>query len=135
MKRFQIKAGNSWEDVFGLAYRLQSAFGNKQPPAFERLYACWKDAEIRNDKVTIENANLIRSVIGDEAFLEIIAPVYGWDDDKVQEILAQAAEQKVAAMEAAMRAMPTFGGRQPSPSNGQMPVNGQSMKQGAIANG
>ena len=135
VKRFQIKAGNSWEDVFGLAYRLQSAFGNKQPPAFERLYACWKDAEIRNDKVTIENANLIRPVIGDEAFLEIIAPVYGWDDDKVQEILAQAAEQKVAAMEAAMRAMPTFGGRQPSPSNGQMPVNGQSMKQGAIANG
>jgi len=122
VERFQIKAGNSWEDVFGLAHKIQTEFGSKKPPTYERFYAQWDDAEVRNDKVTIENAMLLRPLIGDEEVLRIIAPIYEYDEDRIQKILKAADEKKQADMEAAMAAMPTFGGRTMPARNGAPPV-------------
>lgn len=98
VERFQVKGGNSWEDVLSVAQRLQAAFGKKQPPVVKRWRCVWKDAQIRNDKELVETALKIEPKIGREAFLRIIAPVYEWDEEDIQQIMdAQAAADAARA--------------------------------------
>jgi hypothetical protein len=87
VKRFQIKAGASWATVVKTAYAVQSAYGNL-PIAATRFYAKWKDAEIRNDQMTVDNALKIADRVDERTFLETVAPVYGWDAKKIDAILA-----------------------------------------------
>lgn len=130
VERFQVKCGNSWEDVFGLAHKIHTAFGTKKPPAYERFTARWKDAEIRNDAVMIENAIKLRPLIGDEEAIRLVAPIYEWDEKKIQDILKQMANQRMSNLTDIMTKMPQFGGAngqppmvpgQQPPANGQMP--------------
>lgn len=121
VKRFQIKAGNSWEDVVRLGHRIQTAYGAEQPPALDRLYCRWANPEIRNHKETVENANLIQPNVDQRTYLEAVAPVYGWDDAKMDEILAlkQAEEQqRVDQLGAALPRFDAFS-PPPDPSIGQ----------------
>ena len=104
VERFQVKGGNSWEDVMMLAHRLQSAFG-QQPPAIKRFKCVWKDAQIRNDKERVETAAKIVGDIGLEAFLRIIAPAYDWDEEDIIKILAEKANEANAQ---AMRQVEAF---------------------------
>ncbi len=105
VERFEVKAGNSWEDVLMLAHRIQTAFGKKMPPAVKRWRCIWKDAQIRNDKETVETALKIAEKIGQEAFLRVIAPVYEWDEADIQKIMDDKAKD---AELAASRQAQTF---------------------------
>ena len=96
VERFQVKGGNSWEDVLMLAHKMQTVFGSKKPPAFKRWRCVWKDAQIRNDKETVETALKVEPKIGLEAFLRIIAPVYEWDEEDIQNILDSRAKEDAA---------------------------------------
>jgi hypothetical protein len=113
LKRFQIKAGNSWEDVMMAAWRAQAAYGKKQPPAVTRFNTQWADAEIRNDSETIADALAILKQLGagfNEEFLNMIAPVQKWDAAKVADIAKKLADQQAQRTQAALNSMPLFGG-------------------------
>ena len=105
VERFEVKAGNAWEDVLTLAHRIQTAFGTKMPPAVKRWRCVWKDAQIRNDKETVETALKIVDEIGQEAFLRAIAPVYEWDEEDIQKIMDEKAKE---AEQAASRQINAF---------------------------
>jgi hypothetical protein len=100
VKRFQVKGGNSWEDVMALAHRIQTAYGTgSNPPAVKRWTTRWMDAQIRNDKEVVEMATKIADRVGPEEFLRMVAPVYRWDETRIQQIVAEAAavQQRQAA--------------------------------------
>lgn len=96
--RFQTKAGNAWEDTLRVAHRIQAAFSPEQPPAVERFFCRWADAEIRNDTAVIDNALKIADRVGKREFLRLISGVFGWDDDKIDQIVQETAEEAVAVL-------------------------------------
>lgn len=101
VERFQVRGGNAWESVMDMAWRVQAAFGTDSPPDYARFYCRWKSAEIRNDTVVIDNALKVADKVGQREFLRLIAPVFGWDEQKIDALVAeQAAEQagRLAAM-------------------------------------
>jgi hypothetical protein len=94
VKRFQVKAGNAWEDWVQLAHRIQTAWGNEKPPVYERLYARWADIELRNDKETVENVLAVADRIGERETLRQLAPVFGWDESKIDELINEKRQDK-----------------------------------------
>jgi hypothetical protein len=114
-ERLQVTAGNAFEDVFTMAWRIQSAYGKEQPPEYTRWYARFKSAEIRDDKVTVENALKLLPVWGEAETLRAIAPVYDLDEKRVQDILQEKEQQKsndlmLLARSGAMPSMGDFAG-------------------------
>lgn len=109
VKRFQVKAGNSWEDWIKLTHRVQLAFGTEKPPTYTRLYARWADAELRNDKQTVENVLLVADRIGEQETLRQLATVFKWDETKIKQIMAEKQQDKQGAITTALANMPTFG--------------------------
>lgn len=103
VQRFQVKIGNAWEDVLALAHRVARANG-LTPPAYTRFQTRWKNAEIRDDAAVIDNALKVRAVVGDEEFLNLIAPVFGYDAEKVKVLLKAVVQQREQAMRDAMNA-------------------------------
>ena len=89
VKRFQIKGGNRWEDTLKLAARVQTAFGAQNAPDFKTITAQWADAELRNDKTIGESAKILADLGYAEEALRAMAPVFGWDEAKIINILAQ----------------------------------------------
>jgi len=109
LKRFQVKGGNSWEDVMALAARVQKAFGTGvSMPKVTRWSCHWQDAEIRNDSETIKNVKEVADLIGDEQALREIAPVFGWDEDKINQIMAAKRSQQADAFAALGSSLPNF---------------------------
>lgn len=109
VRRFQVKAGNSWEDVAVMAHKIQSVFGS-QPPAYTRFSTQWSDAEIRNDEVAIKNAVLVADRVGDEEFLNLIAPIFDYSQERIAKILASKRSAQAAQLQTALDNMPRFGG-------------------------
>lgn len=89
VKRFQIKGGNAWEDVLRVAANVQNAFGGSAAPAVKRWTCKWEDADIRNDAEVIDNAVKMREIVGDREFMRLVAPVWGYDQQKIEAILAE----------------------------------------------
>lgn len=92
VRRFHVKNGNAWEDVVELAARLQRTFsapGATRPPELGMVSAQWEEAELRNDTQVVNDAlaQLNAGAIDQETYLELVAPVYGWDAAKIQTIL------------------------------------------------
>jgi SPP1 Gp6-like portal protein len=85
--RFQVKAGNAWEDVLALAHRIESAYGRETPPAVTQFNAVWREAALRNGREVIQNALAVAEHIDARTFLELVAPEFGWDGAKVEGIL------------------------------------------------
>lgn len=108
IKRFHVRGGNSWEDVMSMAARLQSAFGTTQPPATDRWWTRWEDAELRNDSEIIANANAVRELVGDRETLRLVANVYDYDDTDIDRILDERAAQTVSALNALMASQPNY---------------------------
>lgn len=98
VRRFQVKGGNAWEDVMHTAHAIQSAYGSAKPPAVERFMCRWADAELRNDAVVIDNALKVADRVGQREFLRLIAPVYGWDENKIDQIMTEKAQEAVASL-------------------------------------
>jgi len=108
VQRFQVKAGNAWEDAVRLAARVQSAYGLEQPPAFEDVSARWRDPEIRNDKQTVENVLMVADRIGELETLRQLAGVFGWGDDKIQALMDERHGDTQRNLMAAAMALPGF---------------------------
>lgn len=89
VQRFQVRNGNSWEDAFALAHRVQQAYGAAMPPAFNELVAKWKDAQVRNKKEIVELANAVKDQVDLRTYLEIIAEVFDWSAEKIDKIMAE----------------------------------------------
>jgi hypothetical protein len=99
VKRAQISFGNAWEDAVTLAHRVQSAFG-APPPQYKYFSAQWRNPEIRNSKDLIDNALKLRSLIGDEAALRIVASEFGWNETEIEKMLEQRRAQAQAELAA-----------------------------------
>jgi hypothetical protein len=119
VRRFQVKAGNAWEDWVVLAHRVQRAFGKETPPQYQRLYARWRDAELRNDKEIIENVLAVADRIGEYETLRQLAGVFGWDESKIGELLAEKQQDRLAGL--SLLPLPGF-----SAATFGVPGNGQS---------
>jgi hypothetical protein len=99
VKQDQTTTGNSWEDVLGLAARVQMAFGKKQPPVVLAWSCQWKDAQVRNAKEMVEIVLMIRreNLIPAEEVLRLIAnlvPEFNWDEKRVKDLAAEVAAEK-----------------------------------------
>lgn len=107
VKRFQVKAGNAWEDVVALAGRIQATYGSP-PPAAVRWYARWEDAQIRNNTEIIDNALKIADRVSEREFLMLVAPALGWDEPKVDAILVERAREAERQLEALTAGLPRY---------------------------
>jgi hypothetical protein len=109
VQRFQTKAGNAYEDWLGLAHRIQRAYGNEQPPAYTRFYCRWKDAELRNDQVVVQNVMAVADRIGERETLRQLAPVFGWDEQKIETLLAEKQADTQSKLTTLAGSLPMFG--------------------------
>lgn len=98
VKRFQVKAGNGWEDVMAMAWTLQQVFGDKQPPPAKRWRTTWRDAQLRNDGETIKNAVAVADRVGEAEFLNLVAPVFHYDQTKIDKILENLQQSRQARL-------------------------------------
>ncbi len=129
--RFMTKAGNVWEDIFMYAYRTQMAYGDKMPPAgVDSAKAIWRSAEIRDDTQIVQNAMLLRPVVGDAQTLRMVSPVLDIDESGIQEILQEKQEENTSKL-ASLSAIPQFNQfQQPgaqTQTNGTQPGNASNV--------
>ncbi len=95
VRRAQVKLGNKHEDVLMLAAGVTRTYG-RDAPALEDVSTVWMDAQVRNDKEVVENAERTFGVTNDvELYLENISPVYGWDAEERMKILQRVQQQRV----------------------------------------
>lgn len=100
-----VSLGNAWEDVMRMAWDVQDTYGSR-PPAYTQFTAKWVGAEVRNDSEVIANANAVREFIPRIEYLRLIAPVFGWTDQKIQEIADMSESEEKVRM--ARLGVPTF---------------------------
>ncbi len=93
VKQFQVKAGNRWEDVIRMAWRVRAANGDA-PAAFETLKTVWKDPEIRNETDIVANAKILYDMGLREEALRQMASVFEWNEAKILELLQQQQEEE-----------------------------------------
>lgn len=97
VEKAQIRLGESWAWAVELAHMVTMTYGRVNVPKLGRCMAKWEGAQIRNDAEVIANALAVADRVGDDVFIELIAPVFGWDNQKIQEI-ADRKQQKTLAM-------------------------------------
>lgn len=114
ISRFHVRAGNVWEDGLSIAQKIQMAYSSTKPPSVERWSTVWDDPQVRNDAEVVQNALAVRDAVGDEEFLRLIAPVFGYDDSRIADIL----EQKAQATANIFRNLPVPGFDQLGAGNG-----------------
>lgn len=107
LKRTQTYWGNAWENVIALAARIEGTFGTS-PPASTTWRCAWQDAEPRDNAVLIDTALKLQSYVGEREFLRLIAPVYGWDEAKIAEIMAERTSERVRGINEAAAFLPPF---------------------------
>lgn len=107
IKRYLAGNGTAWEMVAKLAWRVQQAFGAVKPPAYTRFVAQWDAPEVRDDQRFIaDTLQLVKEgIIDKETALREIAPLRGWDEDKIQEILANLEAERAQEVADAVRGM------------------------------
>lgn len=88
-RRAQTRFGNSWEDVVRLGVRLNNKYGSNKAPDSKIWRTKWQDASPRNDSEVIANALAVWELVGDEEALNLIAPVYNYDQAKIKKLLEQ----------------------------------------------
>lgn len=96
VRRFQVKAGNGYEDAMMMAHRIQAAYGTQSPPEVTRWRTYWMDAEIRNDKDMVDNVMKVKDQIGPKETLRQLSPVFGWDEESIDRILAESQAAQAA---------------------------------------
>jgi hypothetical protein len=119
IRRCHVSFGNSWEDLLDLTAKIQEAYGGDKPPPYKSLSARWESGEVRNDTEVIDNALKVWDKVGDKEGLRLIAPVFDYDEAKIEQILEEKAEQTEQEMQQMTDMMggsaPAFG----NPANGK----------------
>ena len=112
VRRAQVAFGNAWEQALKIASTIEATFSAKIPPTATRYYARWQPASMRDDSAVIANAAQLKGDVDQRTYLEMIAPVYGWDSAKIDAILqAKQAEQSRALSQLAQTTFGTDAGR------------------------
>ncbi|MGB1284899.1 MAG: phage portal protein [Aggregatilineales bacterium] len=102
-RRFQVKTGNGWEQLFKIAVRLEEAFGDSSKIAGIRRFNCeWRDAETRADSDIIANIMKVKDTIGEKETLMQIGkvPAFGFTPERVQEIIQEKRDNLSATTQA-----------------------------------
>jgi hypothetical protein len=108
VRKFQVSAGNAWENVLDLAWLVQSAYGVKVPPAYHRFYAQWLSPEIRNETAMIDNALKIAERVGERETLRLIADVYQRDEAWVNSIIDERTAERTQRVSELGSLLPGF---------------------------
>lgn len=107
--RCQTVFGNSWEDLIKLSWAIEAEYSGKSPAAAESWSAAWASGEIRNKTEDVDNVLKVADRLDEKTVLEQLAPVFGWDDAKIEAILAARADEQAARLGALGSRIPTFG--------------------------
>ena len=108
VNRCHVSFGNAWENVAVMAWRVQSAYGNSQPPEYSRMATRWQSAEIRNDTETVDNVLKIADRLDERTVLELLAPVFKWDTGKIDAILNARRGDAGSRLADLAKSLPTF---------------------------
>ncbi|MGB1285034.1 MAG: phage portal protein [Aggregatilineales bacterium] len=110
-RRFQVKTGNGWEQLFKIAARLEEAFGDAGKVAGIRRFNCeWRDAETRADSNIIDNIMKVKDTIGEKETLMQIGkvPAFGFTPERVGEIMQEKRDSLSATTQAVSGAPDAF---------------------------
>lgn len=109
IRAFQNRARSSWRKAVQLSVMLQDIYGRRQYDV-TGLQIHWQSAELRDDNAIIRTAleEFKAGAIDHRTYLETVAPVRGWSDEKIEAILANTGEQRANDAARAIAALPTF---------------------------
>lgn len=120
VRRFQVKTGNSWEDVMAMAHRLQTAAGTQLPPASKTWRTQWEDAQLRNDKDWVDMVLKAKGDLGAKETLRQMAEVFGLDDVAIERILGEVQQEQAQRTQQMLSGFNPFPTRQVT--NGTAPA-------------
>lgn len=127
-ERFQIKIGNAWEDVFDLAWRVQSAYSTQKPPVYDRFYCKWRSPQTRNEKDTVDNVLKVKDLVGETEAIRLLAAVFDYDEATVNEIIAAKRQASADALrmmnQESVNLFSTPDTSRPINGNGKKPATG-----------
>ena len=113
----QVMWGPSWQDVFGLAYRVNQTFGTRLPTVPElTIKIAWKDANVRNEQVevTVAEGHQRLGIPQDELWRKL-----GYTPEQIQQFKdtkTADTQAQVAAVAAAMRVQGIGGAQAQQPA-------------------
>lgn len=109
-RRAQVQIGNAWEDVFGLAHRIEGLYATKLPPAAEAWYARWKTSEVRNDADIRETAKLLQEWGFEREALRVLSQSsqVQYSEADIDNLIAEKSKDAGAAMGALAGSLPGF---------------------------
>ena len=124
VQELQLMYGQSWEDVFKVAYAVNQAFGPSLPDLDTLNIAVeWQDANVRNDQVIASTAESHQRLGVPQATLWRMLGYTPEQIEQFQQAAAQAQAQQVSTIAAALRTTQTGAqaqggnnGRQPTPT-------------------
>lgn len=103
----QVRFGNAWEDVMRMAARLQATFGVRTAPGGD-WNTVWASAATRNDVEVVENALKLADQVSRRELLRMVAPVYDWDEGRIDRILNERAAESAEGLAMVQRELPGF---------------------------
>lgn len=134
-ERFQVKAGNAWENVMSLAARVSAAFGVNRIPetTLEARWTCkWKAAELRDDTAFVANIMALKDA--PEWVLKRTMSVTGLSEDDIETITKEREKKKAEDFRRGLQMATNTFNSQPNGQSGQnggrMPANMQPQANG-----
>jgi len=89
-------AGGTLNDALIYLAYIHAVFGAQYPPDVEQWQPQWADPNPRNNTEVIQNALSVRELVGDREALRIIAPIFGYTEEKIDKILMERASDDAA---------------------------------------
>lgn len=89
VRKFTTRAGQSWEQVLDLSWRIQSAYGIEKPPAYKRFFTRWRTPEIRNDIDVVKMSVMMDPIWGHEETMRQTESVFELGEERIAEIVTQ----------------------------------------------
>jgi hypothetical protein len=89
VKKAQVRLGEAWMWAVELAGMVSQAYGRANvAPDLGTIVVRWANAEVRNDNDVVANARQVRDDVSKREYLRLLAPVFGWDDEAIDKIVA-----------------------------------------------
>lgn len=128
IRRFQVKAGEAWERVVEMAYKLARRY--QMPDVPQTSDACsfrtiWASAEVRNQKEEVESALALRDLVGDQEVLRMLSHIYNWDEAHIEKIVAEKGAETQQRIKQAMQATGKFVEDDPAAGTDTTPASGR----------
>lgn len=122
VRRAQTKFGNSWERVAELTVATGNTYDNARLSGDAEFFCEWRDAEVRNDAVTLDMALKVVDLFGRDKGIELAAKAFDLSPEQVDEIKAGAAVQETRRLQ--QMAMMGVNGFGQEPGGGNANGNG-----------